>query len=93
VDAEIARSKRPQQPLKAEDFAREYPKLPNNGDNPHRFWKDFVTLTLLKELFGVPYGDGGRQGYAWVGCKDAEVVKRIQYLHFILYQHPPSERV
>jgi hypothetical protein len=33
----------------------------------------------------------GCQRYAWVGYKVAEVVKRIQYLHPILYQHPPSE--
>jgi hypothetical protein len=33
--------------LKAEDFVREYPKLPNDGDNPHRFRKGFVTPTTL----------------------------------------------
>jgi hypothetical protein len=77
VDVEIAKFKRPPRPLKVEDFAREYPKLLNDGDNPHRFRKGFVTPALLKELFGVPYRDGGRQGYVWAGYKDVEVVKRI----------------
>jgi hypothetical protein len=91
VDGEIARLKRPPRPLKADDFAREYPKLPKDGDNPHRFWKGFVSPCMLKELFGEAYGDGGHQGYTWAGCKDPGVVKRIQYLHPILYQHPASE--
>ena len=91
VDLEIARLKQPPRALTREDFQREYPTLASDGDNPHRFQKERVSPTLLKELFGEPYGDGGRQGYGWAGCKDEWVVKRIQYLHPILYQHPPSE--
>lgn len=91
VDLEIARLKQPPRALTREDFQREYPKLVSNGDNPHRFRKGRVPTTLLTELFGEPYGDGGRQGYGWAGCNEAGVVKRIQYLHPILYQHPPSE--
>lgn len=91
VDAEIARLRQPPRALTREDFQREYPTLASDGDNPHRFRKGRVSPGLLKEMFGEPYGDGGRQGYGWAGCKDAGVVKRIQYLHPILYQHPPSE--
>jgi hypothetical protein len=37
VDAEIARLKRPPRPLKADNFAQEYPKLLKDGDNLHQF--------------------------------------------------------
>lgn len=91
VDLEIGRLRPPPRALTREDFKREYPTLASDGDNPHRFRKGRVSPALLKELFGEPYGDGGRQGYVWAGCKEAGVVKRIQYFHPILYQHPPGE--
>lgn len=91
VDAEIARLKQPPRTLLKEDFSHEYPKLSSDGINPHKFRKGHVAPALLKELFGEPYGDGGRQGYGWAGCKDSGVVTRIQYLHPILYQHPLGE--
>lgn len=91
VDAEISRLRAPPQELSREDFIKQYPKLPSVGDNPHRYRKDTVSQSLMKELFGAACGDNGRQGYVWGTCKEAAVVKRIEYLHPILYQHPPKE--
>ena len=65
VDAEISRLRAPPQELSREDFIKQYPKLPSVGDNPHRYRKDTVSQSLMKELFGAACGDNGRQGYVW----------------------------
>lgn len=91
VDQEIARLKRPPTSMTREDFKRRFLKLASEGENPHRFRKGRVSSSCLQEIFGDPYGEGGRQGYGWVHCKHPDVVARVQYLHPIVYQHTVSE--
>ena len=91
VDNEIARLKPPPKSMTRQQFKQQFPKLANEGENPHRFRKGRVSLEALKEIFGESYGEGGRQGYGWAHCKHAEVVTRVQYLHPIVYQHSVSE--
>lgn len=54
----------------------------------HHFYKGTISAAMMKELFGDPYRNHGHQGYAWVGCKEVYVVRRIESLHPILDQHP-----
>ena len=74
-----------------EDFKHRFPKLASEGENPHRFRKGRVSTSCLQEIFGEPYGEGGRQGYGWINCNHPEVVRRVQYLHPIVYQHTVAE--
>ena len=91
VDMEIARLKQPPKSMTRQNFKQQFPKLASEGENPHRFRKGRVNPASLQELFGEPYGEGGRQGYGWAHCKHQEVVARVQYLHPIVYQHSVSE--
>lgn len=90
VEDEIARLKKPPRQLKKHDFKTEF-ALEDEGENPHHFRKNTVPAETLRKLFGKPYGESGRAGYAWGDCDVQEVVHRVRYLHPILYQHGEYE--
>ena len=90
VEDEIARLKKPPRQLKKHDFKTEF-GLQDKGDNSHHFCKNTVSVETLRKLFGKPYGESGRAGYAWGDCSVQEVVDRVKYLHPILYKHREDE--
>jgi hypothetical protein len=72
-------------------FCTRAPKAAEGWRQPSSISEGFCVSLFIEGAVWRSLWRWGAPGVAWARCKDPGVVKTIQYLHPILYQHPVSE--